>query len=135
MAPIRMLKKHRPLRIRGGGDNDNEGTQRRRKWHYYNFTVKQKISIVQEAYSKPGYVYRFAKKIGIARASAIRKCKKNLNRLKEKALHNPHAKTCGKGPVIKDLEFEQDVKFWILEQRDSDNTHAGYYQPCHSGSS
>jgi transposase-like protein len=120
MAPVSMLKN--PLCLRGGGDNDDddEGIERCRKRHYYNFTVKQKISIVQEAYSKPGYVNRFAKKIGIARASAIRKWKKTLNRLKEKALQNPHAKTCGKGPTIKELEFEQEVKFWVLEQRDSD---------------
>jgi hypothetical protein len=56
MAPTRMLKNH--LRLRGGGDNGDEGNENkaedhRRKRHYYNYSVKQKLAIVQEAYSKP----------------------------------------------------------------------------------
>jgi hypothetical protein len=82
--------------------------------------VKQKITIVQAAYSKPKYVNKFARKEGMARASDIRTWKCKLDKLKAKALVNPHAKTCGKGPTIKDFEFEQEVKFWILEQRDQD---------------
>jgi hypothetical protein len=64
MAPVRVSKKQKHhLRIRGGGGGDNgngDGEEvvkkRRRKRHYYNYTVKQKIAIVQEAYSKPKYV-------------------------------------------------------------------------------
>jgi hypothetical protein len=56
----------------------------------------------------------------MSRPADIRKWKNNLDKLKAKALQNPHAKTCGKGPTIKDLAFEQEVKFWILEQRDQD---------------
>lgn len=126
MAPIckpnRMLM--HPLRLRGGGDNDGDNNEevetRRRKRHFYHYTVKQKIAIVQAAYSKPKYVKAFARKEGMARATDIRKWKKMLPKLKVKALQNPHAKTCNKGPVIEDLEFEQETKFWILEQRDQD---------------
>jgi hypothetical protein len=61
MAPVRVSKKQKHLlRIRGGGDTGNEDgeqAKRRRKRHYYNYTVKQKISIVQEAYSKPNTRY------------------------------------------------------------------------------
>jgi hypothetical protein len=56
----------------------------------------------------------------MARASDIRTWKHKLDKLKAKALVNPHAKTCGKGPTIKDFEFEQEVKFWILKQQDQD---------------
>jgi hypothetical protein len=119
-----MLTKHH-LRLRGGGNNGDERNEaeaekRRRKRHCYNYTVKQKIAIVQEAYSKPNYVRKFARKEGMTRSHDIRKWKKMLDKLKAKALVNPHAKTCGKGPTIKDFEFEQELKFWILQQRDQD---------------
>jgi hypothetical protein len=124
MAPVRVSKKQKHLlRIRGGGDTGNEDgeqAKRRRKRHYYNYTVKQKIVIVQAAYLKPRYVAKFARKEGMARDTDIRKWKAKLGKLKVKALQNPHAKTCNKGPVIKDLEFEKETKEWILEQRDMD---------------
>lgn len=122
MAPAR---KGKQLRLRGGGGDGAEGgdrteSLRRRKRHYYNYTVKQKIAIVQQAYSKPKYVKEFARIEGMAHASAIRKWKKMLGKLKTKCLQNPHAKTCGKGPTIKDLAFEEETKSWIMEQRDKD---------------
>jgi hypothetical protein len=43
-----------------------------------------------------------------------------LGKLKVKVLQNPRAKTCNKGPVIKDLKFEKETKEWILKQRDMD---------------
>jgi hypothetical protein len=126
MAPTGMMKHH--LRLRGGGDNDDADERneaeaefaRRRKRHYYNYTVKQKISIVQAAYSRPNYVYKFARKEGMARASDIRKWKGHLGKLKAKALKNPHAKTCNMGPKVLDVAFEEETKDWILEQRDKD---------------
>jgi transposase-like protein len=103
----------------------NSGTrrqtnQRRRKRRHYNYTVKQKIAIVQQAYSKPNYVIKFAREYGLARDVDIRKWKRMLGKLKEKAQTNPHAKSVHKGPVVRDLEFEKDVKDWILEQREMD---------------
>jgi hypothetical protein len=120
MARVRASKKQKDLRrIRGGGDNndeDGEEEQRRRKRHYYNYTVKQKIAIVQAAYSKPRYVAKFARIKGMPRDTDIRKWKKNLGKLKVKALQNPHAKTCHKGPGVEEIEFEREVKQWILDQ-------------------
>jgi hypothetical protein len=126
MAPVRVSKnqKHH-LRIRGGGDNGNgDGEEvvkkRRRKRHYYNYTIKQKIAIVQEAYSKPKYVAKFARIKGMPRDTDIRKWKTMLCKLKVKALQNPHAKSCHPGPSVKDIEFERETKQWILDQRAMD---------------
>jgi transposase-like protein len=94
--------------------------KRRRKRHYYNYTVRQKISIVQKAYSKPKYVAKFAREYGLARDTDIRKWKKMLGKLKEKAQVNPRAKSVHKGSVVTDLAFEQEVKDWIISQREMD---------------
>jgi hypothetical protein len=56
----------------------------------------------------------------MSRDTGTRKWKTVLGKLKEKALQNPHAKTCNKGLVITDLEFEKETKEWILKQRDMD---------------
>jgi transposase-like protein len=95
-------------------------SRRRRKRHFYNYTVKQKIAIVQKAYSKPKYVAKFAREYGLARDTDIRKWKKMLGKLKEKARKNPHAKSVHKGPVVKELEFENELKEWIIQQREMD---------------
>jgi hypothetical protein len=118
MAPISMLKKLE--RLRGGGDNgdDEDEHRRRRKRYFYNYTVKQKIAIVQEAYSRPNYVRKFARMEGMVRHSVICKWKAALPRLKAKALQNPHAKTCNKGPKVSHAEFETEVKDWICDQID-----------------
>jgi hypothetical protein len=69
MAPVRASQKQKDLhRICGSGDNSDEDgkeEQRRRKCHYYNYTVKQKIAIVQAASSKPRYVAKFARMKGM----------------------------------------------------------------------
>jgi transposase-like protein len=84
--------------------------KRRRKRCYYDYTVKQKISIIQKAYSKPKYVAKFAREYGLARDTDIRKWKKILGKLKEKAQVNPHAKSVHEDPVVEDRAFEKEVK-------------------------
>jgi uncharacterized protein (DUF305 family) len=76
--------------------------------------VKQKIALVQKAYSKPLYVAKFARESGLARDTDIRKWKKMLGKLKEKVQINPHAKSVHKGPVVKELEYLNGVKEWII---------------------
>jgi hypothetical protein len=33
---------------------------------------------------------------------------------------NPNAHSCHKGPEVKDLVFENDVKEWVMQQRNLD---------------
>jgi hypothetical protein len=123
MAPVCVSNKQKHhLCIRGGGDNGNgDGEEvvkkRRHRRHYYNYTVKQKIAIVQEAYSKPKYVAKFARIKGMPRDTDICTWKKMLCKLKVKALQNPHAKSCHPRPSVQDMEFERETKQWILDQR------------------
>jgi hypothetical protein len=56
----------------------------------------------------------------LARDTDIRKWKKKLGKLKEKAHVNPCAKSVHKGPVVKDLAFEKEVKDSIISQREMD---------------
>jgi hypothetical protein len=50
----------------------------------------------------------------------IRKWKALLGNLKKKALQNPNALSCHPGPTIQELEFEKQIKEWVLDQRKMD---------------
>ena len=93
---------------------------RSRRRNNYSFTVKQKIQIVRMAYRIPNNVRKTAIKLGMSRDTDIRKWKKNLPRLIEKARINPHARTTSKGPSVSDPVFEKEIKDWIMEQRSDD---------------
>jgi hypothetical protein len=66
-------------------DSDDDGQpHRQHKRNCFRYTIKQKIAIVQEAYSKPGFVNRFAEKKGMPHDTDIRKWKALLGNLKKR---------------------------------------------------
>jgi transposase-like protein len=99
----------------GGGKK-----QRQRKRNNFNYTIKQKIAMVREAYSKPKYVNEFCRESGLANPSLLRKWKFAIGKLQQKALVNPHARSCHKGRKVDDLPFELEMKDWVMEQRSMD---------------
>jgi hypothetical protein len=112
-----MPRKKRQQANDGGGGMKK---QRQRARRSFNYTVRQKIAMAREAYSRPKYVKQFARERGLASACMLRKWKNNLGELQLKAMVNPHARSCHKGRKVKDLDFELEVKEWILDQRKMD---------------
>jgi hypothetical protein len=110
-------KKHPDVLV---DDGDGGKKKRTRKRNQFNYTIKQKIAMVREAYSKPKYVNQFARESGLANSILIRKWKKEICKLQQKALVNPHARSCHKGRKVDDLPFELEMKDWVMEQRSMD---------------
>jgi hypothetical protein len=103
----------------GDGGSDDETFIRQRRRQQYNYTVKEKIEHVRKAYSKPRYVYKYAYRSGVP-DTYIRKWKKELPNLQLKASVNPHARSCHKGRILKEMAFESEVKQWVMDQREMD---------------
>jgi hypothetical protein len=57
-------KKHPDVLIDDGDSGKKKRTQKRNN---FNYTIKQKITMVKEAYSKPKYVNQFARESGLAK--------------------------------------------------------------------
>jgi DDE superfamily endonuclease len=90
--------------------------ERVRKRHYYPFSVKEKILMVQEAYGTPNNVSKTARKYSVY-CSGLVDWNSNLLLLKAKALINPHAKTTHAGREVHDIDVDPVIKDWILAQR------------------
>jgi len=75
--------------------------------------------IVQKAHERKNRIRPIASLYRIQPCS-IHQWKKNLAKLRDKALVNPNAKTTHKGKLVDDLNLEKDLKKWITEQRAKD---------------
>jgi hypothetical protein len=96
----------------GGGGKK----QRQQKRNDFSCTIKQKIAMVREAYSKPNYANIFCRESELANPSLLRKWKSAIGKLQQqKALVNPHARSCHKGRKVDDSPFELEMKDWVME--------------------
>jgi hypothetical protein len=93
--------------------------RRIRKRHNYFFTVKEKLAIVDIAYSKANNIRPTARKYGIGPKN-IRDWWKIKEKLIETCVSNPLAKTINKGSVPEYLELETMLNDWFYEMRQED---------------
>jgi hypothetical protein len=111
---------HRKKRQQEVVNHGGGGKKHQRKRNNFNYTIKQKIAVVREAYSKPNYANKFCRESGLANPSLLCKWKSAISKLQQKALVNPHARSCHKGRKVDDLPFELEIKDWVMEQRSMD---------------
>jgi hypothetical protein len=103
----------------GNGDDGSVEPQCQCKAQQYNYTIKKNCNGKGSIF-KTRVCKKICEKKGIPH-TYIRKWKANLRELQIKACVNPNARSCHKGPKVKEIVFEKnDVKEWVIQQRNLD---------------
>jgi transposase-like protein len=93
-------------------------SKRYNKTHHYVYSIKQKLSILQEAIEVKN-IRSTAQKYKV-QPCQIRSWRKQVNELKTKALVNPNSKTTHLGRPVEFLDLESKLHKWVEEMRQED---------------